>query len=297
MTLPQMPELAGVEHEWIEARGARFHIATAGSGEPLVLLHTSFQHWWAWRHAIGGLAERHRVICPDLRGCGWSDAPSRGYGKEEMAADVVALLDALGLDRVRLIGHGFGGLIGFLLCLAHPERVERYLAVGIVHPWPRVDARFAAGMWRSWYQAAVAFPGLGPRLAAQRTFLDWMFRRTSPHPELWSPEDVDSYAAVLADRDRGRAVSRAYRTFLAREFLPLARGRYRGTRLRPPTRILFGTRDHFFPPRALEGYEPYADSLEVELAPGEGHFIPEENPELLRRSAAEFLEARSEVKA
>lgn len=71
-----------------------------------------------------------------------------------------------------------------------------------------------------------------------------------------------------------RAMSLAYRVFLTHEFWPLARGRYRAFRLDTPTSLLFGTRDYFFSPRALAGYEPYTESMHVELLEGDGHFIP-----------------------
>ena len=89
--------------------------------EPLVLLHGWPQHWYAWRRLIGPLSERYRVICPDLRGFGWTDAPAGSYEKSELAADVIALLDVLGLERVRLAGHDWGGFVGFLVCIDGPR--------------------------------------------------------------------------------------------------------------------------------------------------------------------------------
>ena len=112
-----LPELPGVEHRFVDAGGVRLHVAEAGDGEPVVLLHGWPEHWWTWRHLIPGLAERYRVICPDLRGFGWSDAPRRGYEKEQFAADVAELLDSLDLHDVRLVGHDWGGVAGFILCV------------------------------------------------------------------------------------------------------------------------------------------------------------------------------------
>src|SRR5262245_60995746 len=117
-----LPELPGVAHRFADLRGVRVHYAEAGSGDPLVLQHGWPQHWWAWREVIGPLAERYRVICPDLRGCGWSSAPARGYDKATLAEDLLALLDALGLERVRLIGHDWGAFAGYLACIRRPER-------------------------------------------------------------------------------------------------------------------------------------------------------------------------------
>jgi pimeloyl-ACP methyl ester carboxylesterase len=100
--------------------GTRLHVAEAGAGAPLVLLHGWPQHWWAWRHVIGPLAQEHRVLCPDLRGLGWSDAPPGSYTKEAWASDLLALLDALDLDRVATA-------LAYQAALALPGAGERLL--------------------------------------------------------------------------------------------------------------------------------------------------------------------------
>src|SRR4051794_33022829 len=77
------PEVEGVEHRYVDAGGLRMHVAEAGpQGEPIMLLHGWPQHWYLWRDVIPPLAEEYRVIAPDLRGFGWSDAPPDGYDKE-----------------------------------------------------------------------------------------------------------------------------------------------------------------------------------------------------------------------
>src|SRR3954465_1860041 len=120
---PPLPQLPGVEHRFESVNGVRLHYAEAGAGDPVVLLHGWPQHWWMWREFIGPLAERFRVIAPDLRGHGWSDKPPDGYRKGELPDDVPALLDPLGIDRVRWVGHDWGAYIGMLAALREPERV------------------------------------------------------------------------------------------------------------------------------------------------------------------------------
>src|SRR3954451_6876530 len=119
------PEVRGVTHRRVDVGGVRLHVAEAGEGPPLLLLHGWPQHWWCWRALFARLAEDHRVIAPDLRGWGWSDAPPGDYAKRTFAADVLALMDHEGIDRANVIGHDWGGYTGFLLALEHPERVER----------------------------------------------------------------------------------------------------------------------------------------------------------------------------
>ena len=159
---------AAVTHRSVRARGLDFHLAEAGEGDDVVLcLHGWPQHWYEWRHLMPALADRHRVLALDLRGFGWSDAPRDGYEKEELATDVLAVLDALGLERVKLVGHDWGAWIGFLLCLREPRRFERYLALNILPPWTSARA-MAPHLWRFWYQWVILSPGLGYRAAPQR---------------------------------------------------------------------------------------------------------------------------------
>ena len=94
-SLSPMPEVDGVEHHWVEVNGLEIHYAEAGAGEPLILLHGWPQHWWCWREVIGPLAEHHRVICPDIRGMGWSQGSKDGYSWHGLAHDLIALMGGL----------------------------------------------------------------------------------------------------------------------------------------------------------------------------------------------------------
>jgi pimeloyl-ACP methyl ester carboxylesterase len=287
------PSVEGVEHRYVEAGGLRFHIAEAGSGEPLVMLHGWPQHWYEWRHQIPELAKRYRVICPDLRGFGWSDAPPTGYDKETLARDMVNVLDALGLDRVKLIGHDWGGWCGFLICLEHPERIERFMALNIPPPWGKTDLRTFAAIWRFWYQGLLATP-LGRWVLENRPgFVGYMLRGTSTNKEAFSDDELDAFTEPLREPARANATVQLYRTFLLREFSKIARGAYAGKRLTTPTLLLFGTQDFAISPAFLRGYEPYVEDFTLELVPDAGHFIEEEKPQLVTERALEFFGAES----
>jgi pimeloyl-ACP methyl ester carboxylesterase len=278
-----------VEHRFVEAGGLRMHVAEAGAGEPVVLLHGWPQHWYEWRHLIPPLAERYRVICPDLRGFGWSEAPPSGYDKETLARDVVNLLDELGLDRVRLVGHDWGGWVAFLICLFHPERVERFLALNIPHPWNGLSPRAALGLWRFWYQWVLATPFLGQRVAGR------LHKRRDRVSRLlgvgWTEEEFESFMGQFREPARARASSQLYREFTLRELPRAVAGRYRRRSLAPPTLLLFGTEDSAIPTHLTQGYEAYADDMRVELVPGCSHFIADERPELVTERALEFFAA------
>src|SRR3954464_11803868 len=134
MRLEDLPAVPGVEHRFVEADGVRLHVAEAGDGPPLLLVHGWPQHWWSWRKVIPRLAERYRVLAVDLRGHGWSEAPPGDYAKATFAADLLALLDAEGIERTKILAHAGGGYGGFLLAMDPPERVERMVVLDAPPP-------------------------------------------------------------------------------------------------------------------------------------------------------------------
>ncbi|HXD57074.1 MAG TPA: alpha/beta hydrolase [Thermoleophilaceae bacterium] len=284
-----LPELPGVVHRFVDAGGLRMHVAEAGSGDPVVMLHGWPENWWCWRKLIPGLAERYRVICPDLRGFGWSDAPPRGYEKEQLAADVAELLDTLGLHDVRLIGHDWGGVAGFILCVRRPDLVRQYLALNTAHLWPRVDRRGLRNLHRFAYQWLIASPGAGKRVMRLMGRRPGRAAALLGTRKLWSDADAELLLGQFREEQRAWACVQVYRSFLLREFGPLVRGRYRSLRLQTPTLWLHGSRDVVIRPEMLNGYEPYADDLEVEHVPDAGHFIAEQRPELVLERALEFF--------
>ncbi|MPV36069.1 alpha/beta hydrolase [Georgenia subflava] len=294
----ELPHLDGVEHRFVDLPGLRMHVAQSGSGEPLLLLHGFPQHWWAWRKVIPGLAAHYRVICPDLRGAGWTDAPDHGYERDQLMADVVGLIDELGLDTVRLVGHDVGGILGFRLCLAHPERIRQYVAVAAPHPYPNLSPRMLLYMWRLWPTFALATPKLGPRLlgSGRQRFPRHLMTAETPDPDVWSEQDLDLYASRLRDPARARAAAALYRGLAVGENRRAAAGEYRGTRLRTPTLglygvVLYGGDVEGGNPGVIGGYEGYSDDFTMTRIPGAGYYIPEEKPEAFLAHTLEFFDA------
>jgi pimeloyl-ACP methyl ester carboxylesterase len=273
--------VAGVDHEFVDAGGLRTHVATAGDGPPVVLLHGWPQHWYEWRDVIPLLAPHARVICPDLRGFGWTEVPERGYEKDQLKHDVLALLDALGLERVTFAGHDWGGYVGFLLALDHPERIESFLALNVLPPWPPGEARTRLDAWRFVYMPMLATRGLGGSRVGRG------FAARGLRDAGLAPADVDAFVSRL-EGERGRATERLYRSFL-RELTTVARGRYSASALTVPSRLVFGTGDVVITARAAADTAAQADSLELELVAGAGHFIVDERPELVADRVLKLL--------
>jgi pimeloyl-ACP methyl ester carboxylesterase len=288
--MAEPPAVDGVSHRWVEARGLRFHLAEAGEGDDVVLcLHGWPQHWYEWRDLLPRLAgEGYRAIAMDLRGFGWSDAPRDGYEKENLASDVLAVLDELGLAKVKLVGHDWGGWIGFLLCLREPERFERYLALNILTPWINLR-NLMPELWRFYYQLVIAAPLLGYQLHRSGQFVPKVLVGASTDRSVWDRETLHAFADNLAEPARARACVQMYRVFQLKESPENLRGRYARSRLTVPTRMLFGTDDAALRPNLLAGYGRHADDMEVELVPGCGHFIADERPDLVAERALSFF--------
>jgi pimeloyl-ACP methyl ester carboxylesterase len=278
LDLSDVPHVAGVTHRQVDLDGVRLHVAEAGDGPPLVLLHGWPQHWWCWRHVIPQLAASHRVIAPDLRGWGWSDAPPGDYAKATFAADVLALLDAESLDRVRLIGHDWGGYTALLLALEHPERVERVVALDIAPPWPQRSfprPRHLALPLLASYQLLLATPVVGRSTMTMGTgFVRTVICAGSGPEADWSDAELDAYARVLCEPPRARASSACYRTFLTRELPAAARRGDRSSELHVPALLALGGAGAI---RRVLDPQP-GPNLRVETIPGAGHFLPEEAP-------------------
>jgi len=286
---PDIPgaELRFAEIETADAGRLRVHYAEAGSGPPLLLLHGWPQHFWCWRRVVPRLAPHFRLICPDLRGFGWSDAPGRGYDNETFAADAVALLDALGLERAGLVGHDWGGFTGFLIALHHPRRVERLLALCTPVPWLRPSPRLAAATWRTWYAWLLA--GLGREAVVRRPGLVRLMLRYGAPDEAIDEREAEVYAERLREPARAEATQLLYRSYVSYALAMGARRRYEGLRLTMPSRLLIAGDDQAVPELLARGFEPYAEDMTLEVVEGCGHFMPEERPELVARRALELF--------
>jgi pimeloyl-ACP methyl ester carboxylesterase len=284
-TADALPHVEGVRHRDVHARGARFHVAEAGpdDGPPVVLLHGWPQHWYEWRDAMPALARAGaHVVAPDLRGFGWSEITEHGYRKPQLAADVLAILDALRIDRFALAGHDWGGFVAFLLGLEHPERVERLLLINTGHGFVKRDLKTLRAQAGFWYMPLLGTPGVGPALVRrgihERLLMSGAVRGA------WTDED----RRIFMDRTDPHVTQQVYGSFVYTEALPAMLRRER-RRLQPKTLFLHGDADPAIRPDFIRGLEDHADDYRLELLPGLGHFCIEEAPDVVVPKMVQFL--------
>jgi pimeloyl-ACP methyl ester carboxylesterase len=282
------PHVEGVEHRFVQARGVRFHLAEAGAGDPVLLLHSFPQHWYAWRHVIPQLADDYRLLCLDFRGFGWSDAPARGYDTASRVADLLAVMDALSLERAWLVGHGWGAWAGFFLCLQAPQRISGYLALNMVHPWPTHWAALA-GAWRQWHTALWEYPLVGRQVLRRCPGLTrWLLRHWVGDPRIWQQSALEEFVQSSRETAGARAGQALHWQYVLHDIPALALGRNRNHRLVVPTLLLAGAADPVVSPKLLQGGDRYASDLRVRTVPGAGHLLPEERPDLVASAVREL---------
>jgi haloacetate dehalogenase len=265
------------------ADGIELSAAIGGSGPALVLLHGFPQTKLMWRHVAPILAERHTVICPDLRGYGASSKPAAAdentYAKRTMAADIVGLADALGADEFTLVGHGRGAHVAFRAGLDHPDRVSH---LGILDIVPTLDT------WNvlNGVSAAVGFhlylmaqpPGLPERMiaASADAFFGYLLDSWSTSPGA-IPTDVRA-EYLRASRAAVPSIVADYRATATVDIEHDQADLDAGNRLTMPVMVVqqdWGSQLGF---DAAAIWRPWADDLQ-HFTTRAGHFMAEEAPE------------------
>ncbi|BAT95085.1 hypothetical protein VIGAN_08174800 [Vigna angularis var. angularis] len=126
--------MESIVHRTVEVNGIKMHVAEKGEGPVVLFLHGFPELWYSWRHQILHLSSLgYRAVAPDLRGYGDSDtpAPITAYTCFHLLGDIVALIDSLGVDKVFLVAHDWGAILGWYLCLFRPDRVKAYVCLSV----------------------------------------------------------------------------------------------------------------------------------------------------------------------
>lgn len=237
---------ATLRHGHYDAGAVTLHAVEAGpaDGPAVMLLHGFPEFWFGWRHQIGALAAAgYRVVVPDGRGYNTSGKPEGidAYRLDRLAADVVGLADALGLDRFRLVGHDWGGVVAWAAAALYPARIERLAILNAPHPdvWGPYALRHPSQALRSVYVGLFQLPrlpeallGAGHYRALRRSLLD------SSRKGTFTAADLDRYVEAWSEPGALTGMINWYRAL---------RHRSSGTlpRIEAETLVLWGVEDRF----------------------------------------------------
>lgn len=275
MTQRPMPQLQNVAHRYVRAGQVTLHVATAGplDGPAVILLHGTPQNWWVWRAVIPALADGgYRVHALDLRGAGWSDTPAHGYEKEQLATDVLAAADALGIETFDVVGHDWGAFVAQLMAIRAPTRVRHLALIAIAPIWMPMLTLLRYGH-RLAFMPLFAAPVIGPRLF--NLAITWKLMRRYG----MTTESAAFFQSCFKERSRRAAISQIYRTMVASEAIANARGRYNEDFLAMPVHVLNGGKDWAIHHNMAKSFYDHAPNLKITIAAHRHHFIIDEAPQ------------------
>jgi pimeloyl-ACP methyl ester carboxylesterase len=251
-----------------------------------------------WRHQLEALSAEYRVFAPDQRGFARSSKPLgvENYTHDKPIADLIALADAVGVDRFTLVGHDWGGAIAWGAALKHPERVERLAIVNAPHPLVFQRATFDDMGQRaaSQYIRAFRVPGMEDYIAGD---LDNFFDKTfKGHFDLdFSPQEKAAYLEEWSQPGTVEAMLNWYRgapiIVPAMDETP-ERPAYLDAPfpvLQMPVLVVWGMKDKALTPSQLVGLEDLCADLRLVKEPDAGHFITWEKPEAVTGALRDFL--------
>ena len=277
-----------MEHLTVQANHAAFHIAKIGKGPPLLLLHGWPEFWLSWEGVMTRLADRFTLYAPDLRGFGDSDRPLAPHGPDAHAADMLALMDELGLSRCGIVGHDVGGGLMQPLARMASDRIAGLFFFDFVHPG--IGARMAEpdrlnNIWyQSFNQLEIAPALVGASRESCRAYIGYFLKQWS-----FRKDAFDDVLEAFVDnflKEGNLAGGFAYYRGAQAGRIKMLKGE--APRLAPielPTCVRWAEHDPLFPYAWTDRLNETFSNLDLAMFEGVGHFPHRENPD---RAAAEI---------
>ena len=278
---------------YIETNGIKLHVVMAGpkDGQPVVLLHGFPEFWYGWRKQIPALAKvGYRVIVPDQRGYNLSDKPKgiKAYSLDKLADDITGLIDALGYDKVHLIGHDWGAVVAWAVAIWHPERLHKLGILNVPHPAVMINYLRRGDpeqVRRSWYIFAFQIPWL-PEYFLRKN--DWRngdrILRGSSKRRSFTREDVAEYKKTWSQPGAMTAMLNWYRA--AVRYLPKL---LKDGRVNIPAMMIWGMKDVALSHRMARPSIDYCDEGSLVLFEEATHWVQHDEAEAVNQLLIEFL--------
>jgi pimeloyl-ACP methyl ester carboxylesterase len=282
---------AELTHHFADLEEVRLHYVTAGTGEPLVLLHGWPTTWYEWHKIIPLLSGHYRVIAPDLRGLGDSSRPQSGYDKRTMGEDIWQLLRGeLGLDSWNLVGHDWGAVVAYAHTAAHRDAIRQLAIVDMFIPGDGLTVEEHGGArWHHGFHIS----GVAEELVRGReeVYLRWFYREYGYRKDVFGDDDVAEFLRNYSDPESLRAGFDLYRA-VPKDVADNEASRAEG-KLTMPVLAVGGA--HCMPegwgvgPVVARSMRQLAEEVREVVIPECAHWVPEEQPELLAAHLLNFF--------
>ncbi len=277
-----------MEHSTVAANGTLFHLVRHGAGKELLLLHGWPEFWLTWEPVMTRLASRHALIAPDLRGFGASGKPAGPWGAEDHAADMLALLDALDIARIGIIGHDVGGAVMQVLARRAAGRIAGLFFFDFVYPGigrrMGEPGRLNEIWYQSFHQMEWAPALIGSSRAACRTYIGHFLRHWAHRKEAFD----DVLEAFVDNFLRPGNLEGGFAYYRAAHAGRIAMMEGKSPSLPPiaiPTAVRWAAQDVLCPAAWTDRLGETFANLDLSILPAVGHFPHREDPD---RSAAEI---------
>ena len=270
--------------ENVITNGTQIYVRVGGAGPAVVLLHGFGETGDMWAPLAAELVRDHFVIVPDLRGLGLSSRPAGGYDKKTQAEDVAGVLDSLKVDKVDLVTHDIGNMVGYAFAAQHPERVRKFVVIDAplpgIGPWDDIVRSHA--LWH--------FSFYGPdaeRLVKgrERIYLDRFWNEFSADPKKFDEASRKHYAKLYAAAGATHAGFEQFKAFdqdAADNKAFVAKGT-----LTMPVLAIGGEKS--FGPMMGTVMRAAATNVQTAVVPNSGHWVMEENPAATIKLIQDFL--------
>jgi haloacetate dehalogenase len=290
--------MPGFTFRRVATRGAEIHLAVAGNGPPLLLLHGNPLTLVSWHKIAPGLAESFTVVACDLRGYGDSSKPDGGpdhaaYTFRAMAEDGVEVMRALGFERFAVAGHDRGARVAFRMALDHRQAVARVAALDIV-PTHHVLTNITLGWGLEsyhWFFMAQKAPFPEKLITADLDYyMRYKLNKKGVGLEIFTADAMAEYIRC-ATPEQIHAVCEDYRATVTLD-LDMDKADFGKKRIGCPVLVIWGSNSHVgrhF--QALDAWKPWAADLRGFAVPT-GHYPAEHRPDLILPAFRDFFGGR-----
>ena len=301
MVKQQQPSLPGTSfeidnmtfsHHVTSVNGIQMHYVIGGHGDPVVLLHGWPETWYAWHRVMPALAKNYTVIAPDLRGLGDSSKPLTGYDGKTLAEDIHQLVTQLGFKTILLVGHDWGTQVAYSYAAAHSTEVKRLAVMELTIPGFAPPGRPPL-WWGIFHQT----PDVPEALVQgkEMMYLPWFYHNLAYNPAAITQADINEYVSHYSAPGGMRAGFEYYRAFPQDAIQNM---NYSKTKLTMPVLALGGEYIPTFGgnitmPTIIYGMKILAQNVQGITVPNSGHFIPEEQPDVVVKLLNNFFSGNS----
>ncbi|MDB5402008.1 MAG: alpha/beta hydrolase [Rhodopila sp.] len=282
-----------IKHSTVSINGAEIHVARAGRGRPLLLLHGWPEFWLTWEPVMTRLADRFDLIAPDLRGFGSSDKPTGPFGPNEQTEDLVALVKVLGVAPVGVVSHDIGASIAQFFARKHPELIAGLFFFNFMYPG--IGKRFTAPehlqhVWHTWFnQSNAAVEVLDASPESVRRFVTYFLRIWTHRKEAIDDATIEAFVVNFQRPGNVAGGFAHYRAVAAQRRAEAGESPPPPQPIALPTCVRWTECDPTLPVAWADRLGEFFPDVDFAPFPDAGHFPHHEQPDRAAEEIAAFF--------